>query len=473
MLTTAALVKLEHQASKKEDKRVCTRMCEVLRDHLESLGFGGVWQAALFKKTGGGGATRIEFKRPIGERFHQQLLYFIRPLDRDSSWLVLVSPPDNISIQDVVNAETKRKDLLGPLSTPEPEPVEEAIALNIGQMYKARVVEHVDHGLYVEISAKDGNYRGLIGLADLSETYDRKILNQYPIGKPLRVVVSTIDEPRKLVTCSIRVTEAGIAKTTHSSDLFTGQPDKSGLLSLEGFTKDMKRKFQLLEWMAVLSSAHYPKPIPHEVALSWLMDNLKMEYGATSVDKRGAATLFSALYQGVEPLVQKVENLEGASGRGYLITEFGWGELGGVHKWVAGVPAPPPVAEEATAAHDDATTGRDGGTPAPMPISLLETPLEERVEKIKEILATPAPEVIERPILVVSDEKSVTFMNSAPPVEEVAEYIGKMGRLIDLRSQQDALAREQDDLERWLKENSHLQLIADRVYKRFVNGLAS
>lgn len=396
---------------KRDSTRVVKGMIDLFSQRLTELGRTGKWSVELYKKTGTGVQDRLIFKRVFKDNQitggKSTLMYHARPLDRDSAWLVFVEPPTEDDGFAVVEAEMNPKKAAPPAEAPKQDAVP---ALCENHVHRARISRHANHGIEIEIG--EDNQPGFIPLADLcvDGKYDKKAINKYTVGKVIKVVIC--DASKSPIVCSIRVDS--VLSTSHAMDMFTGVPDKEGHLSLKGFTRDYKRVYRLIEWLASNKEEH-GEVMSKEVALKLTEEFMALTYGSKTLDTRGAGAILSHLCEAVEslpePMLQK-------SVDGYSLTEFAWIELGLKPQ------APVAVIEVA---------------PEPEPVP--ETPREERDQ---------APATVDSIIDV-------------PPLEDLIKYAGMALRYAQVCSSIDAILREKAEIEEWLSANGKLKRHADSL----------
>lgn len=391
----------------KDSKLVVGRMTQIFRKHLDKFGLRGKWGLALYKKTGSSGQDRIVFKGIISNNATGNkpvLMYSGRPMDRDSSWLVAVTPPKGIDLNYIEELESKAK---GTAQTTKNEPEDETkdeIMVAVNQVKFANVVDHAQHGLNILV---EGGHEGFIPLADICEgKYERKWLNRYPIDKRIKVVITEVGSDGRL-KCSVRTD--GILSTNSLQDVFSGVADKDGTLKLSGFTKDPGRIYELVNWLAMTAmdgTAGDPRPLCQIEATDAAMEFIITKYDAKTVSKQSVAVILTSLCSSIEPLIRKDDD------GNYFLTEFGWAELGGREKFMPGYQ-------------------KDNGC--------------------EDADASPVNENDDDAEVVDSD------------IADVIEYLGKAIRHAEVSSQASMIMKEKEELEAWLAEHSFLQGRASKL----------
>lgn len=302
----------------KDSARVVGGIIDLFARRFSAFGLNGCWSLELLRKTGGGGQERLVFKRQTNGIF----LYQARPLDRDSSWTVVVHPPASANLKTLLDKEQ---------ATPsQPEEVTPLIQISVcnEQVYKARVTAHLSHGLSIEIESKTGPCPGFIQLADIG--FDKASINKYPVNKNIKVLVC--DASKVPVVCSTRTDT--VLTTTNANDMFTGRPTGDGSLSLKGFTASSKRILSLVEHLGVFSGG---ERIPKETAISITMEYLKAEYGGTA-ERQQIVTILNAMCNKSDAMPAATLS---RTDEDYSLTSFALDELPHIK---GEQPAPAPVA---------------------------------------------------------------------------------------------------------------------------------
>lgn len=386
------------QGENKDNARVIGGIVDLFAKRYSAFGLNGCWLLELLRKTGGGGQERLVFKRLT----NGVLLYQARPLDRDSSWTVLVHPPENANLKMLLDKEQG----LPKETLATPAPIE--ISVCNEQVYRAKVTAHLAHGLSIEIETKTGPCPGFIQLADIG--FDKAAINKYPVNKTMKVLVC--DASKVPVVCSTRTDT--VLTTTNANDMFTGRPNGDGSLSLKGFTTSSKRILNLVEHLGVFSGG---EKIPKEMAISITMEYLKAEYGG-STERQQVVTILNALCNKSDVLPAATLS---RTDEDYSLTAFALDEL-------------PHIKEELPAP-----------APTPQPVPQIEMQIE--IQK-----AEPAPAPAESPERIV-------------PIDEIVEYLGKACRQVELKSHIEALAKEKKALDEWLSANGHVKAAAQSLQR--------
>jgi len=422
----------------KDSVRVVSGIINLLTGYLGQRGADGDWKIELYRKTGGGGMERVYFKRKHKTQGRDDALLFqVRPLDRGSSWTVVAYPPKGYNVDKMLNAQPVEKEPEEEEEEQQEEDKDISGLLAINQIHQAKVTEHYPHGFDVEISVKDKKVMGFVGLADLG-SYDPKMLNKFPVGKTIRVLVCDTTEP---VTCSTKV--EAVLSTDNSKDVFTGALNSDGSLPLRAYTKDHRRVFDLLQEIVVEMMQTRKNFLTKDVAVECVTKWLMKKYNAKSIPLRAVPALLRQLCQSLEqvpmPVLRKVDD-------GYALTDFAWGELGGMEQFFSDAPSEDVL--KASTGEEDEDDGEDIGgvvaTPPPAPM-----PLE-----IEDILED-------------EDEDVEDHQNNGCDLTKVAEYFGKLCRLNELSSQIASLTNERKEIERWLDENKHLRASVRQVQSVF------
>lgn len=421
-MTNSQLTVRCRNGGRKEDKSVVSQMCHMLTRHFADLGFGskgGVWNVDLFKKTGGGTQERINFKRVHRDNVSggkSVLEYFIRPYDRDSSWLIFIDPPDGVSCADVEKLEDPK-----PAAAVEPAPSDiPSVALNVNQVYRAKIAKHGEHGLEIMLD-EEKNLIGFIPLSDLcmNGKYDKKELNKYPVGSIIKAAV--VDATKLPIVCTSQLD--GIIETDHPQDVFTGTAGGDGLIKLGGFTRSQSRVYELIEWLAMHAADRdpdkCPKPIPFDEAAALVDEYVLTKYGAKP--HKSASLLNALCIAGVEPMLEKID-------RCYFPSKFAWSELGGI----------------------EAFQRRAKGIKDPEP---------EIQEEIVETAVEPVEEVAAETVVALEEVIGTAIANHQRiiPLDEVVEYLGKAVRLAEVNAALKSYGDERDELAKWLSENAEIR----------------
>ena len=380
--------------------RVVTAMVNLIRDHFEGLGFDGTWRAELFKQTGTIAQNGIQLKRKILD----SLLYQVMPCSRDDSWQVIITPPNNVTVDKVEQVESQGPQII--VSAPVEEKKYDDIVEN--QMRKAKIVKHEPYGLRVLIDEK---YEGLIQLCDVSPSHDKKELNKFPVGSSVPVVIGNIDKSRDLIICTIN--NSGIVATSAKGGTFTWTPNPDGSFTFgpeSKYLKDLNNKFEFLGWIAEVTKDFDPKPTPSKSVHDWIIERVKDKSGATSVSVHAIVVFVTSLCKEKPPLIVRKED-------GYIITELGWGELGGKEAFKSG-----------KALH-----------------------LEPAIELEPVIEPEPHSEPIDRLV-------------------ELTAYIRNYVRYADVVTRLEILGKEKQELEKFIEDNKHLKDEAMKLHSNFNMG---
>ncbi len=393
------MINLSFPSSNKIRSNLANQIKSILRSYLNERGYEGDWEAELFKKTGENTTEKIELRKISKE--NQYAVYAVRPFDKSSSWRITVRPPKGFDIEQL-----NEKAVTQEVETPTEE-VEEP---TVNQLRKARIVTHLQHGMEILIDEK---YEGFIPLQDVSESYDKKDLNRYPVGSLLRVVIADTSKP---YPCTIRTD--GIATTTSKNDLFSGQPDSDGRLSLLSYTKDPNRIHEFVQVFSIIAESHKPKSVPYEEAIKWMTDFFKDKYKAKDIHPKGVLRLFTTICHSRDTCwIKKTQD-------GYEVTEEGWIEVSHQAPEVIQAVALEPELEKA-----EAVTKQ----------------VESRLQPIVEHL---------EPI------------HAQPTLDDLITYIRKSQRLVDVTEERRMLDKEITELKDWLDNNLQLKMAADTFYNQ-------
>jgi len=302
------------------DGRVMNAVAKLLKAHLERLGLSKQWACRLLERTGAGGNETVKFRHIVKDATGEYPVYMVRPFDRDTAWNVKVFPPPGVTCRNI-------EDIEKPMATAPAVPAP-ASKYTACQIHRAKVLGHLysgtdcrAHGLRIVLGNE--GVEGYIPLADISPTYNRRELDKYPVGTVIsRVAVA--DPTRKPMRCTLHVD--GLANPDDSRDVFTGRPDKAGVLNLAGFTRDIGRTYELLGELKTLAECCRPKgsgdnpAMPRIDVLACASEFFQREYGA-KVSPVGIVSMLTGLCKVAEPMLRRVAD-------DYQLTEFGWTELG-------------------------------------------------------------------------------------------------------------------------------------------------
>lgn len=406
-------------------KEETAKIAHTIRKHLLCLGFcDGRWDLGIIRKTGKTKANEIEFSHRNARKFYYQ----IQPIDSDASWRIILHVPVFVDPSSLIEAE--RDSIKKGAQQMDNITKSDDIQITVGQIHKAIVSEHLEYGLKIKI----GEYEGIILLADISETYDKNDLFRYPVGKTISIIVSSIDEKKKQIMCSTKIETV----TSSTTNLFTGVPNKDGSLSLQGYARDLHRKYDIVERLAILCIDNPNRNVKHDVAVAHIESFFKEKYNALTLDKRGLSALLTGICQGDIAWLQKTED-------GYTLTELGWETIDGQSQ-PALKPKPPELVEPAP-------------EPAPEPAQVPD-------KKCKFTGETAILELITKP--------TITALSPKPPISKeididiIAEYLGKGSRLHIIDQNIKALINEQEEIKKWFNSNQHLHIIADRLFMKIM-----
>jgi hypothetical protein len=256
------------------------------------------------------------------------------------------------------------------------------------------------------------------------------------------------------VTCSTRVN--AVLSTTNSKDFFTGTPNKDGSLSLKSFTKDYKRVYDLLQDLIIDMMGSRNNFIRKQRAVERATEHLKSKYGAMTIDFRSVPLLLNQLCHALESIPLPVLRRENdGTDDGYALTDFAWGELGGMDNLLFDKKEEPPEpqAEEAELVQGSSISGSE-----PEPESPAEDP----------------------PVDDVREEIDESMDDLSGRIEDAAAYFGALCRLNEVSSQISTLQAEQEKLQKWVDENKplkdallQLQRVFSSVSKKRVQELTN
>ena len=451
------VIECPSKETKRDDARVVFGIARLLSEHYEQKGIGGKWKMRLFRKTGGGGQERLVFRKLIDDPGGNQpvLMYQVRPLDRDSSWTVLLYPPPGCNLKDIVSLENAPS--LPPetqVETPvQEEDVSESLCDN--QVYVAKVSAHKEHGLLVEIAIEDEKVLGFVPLSDLD--YDKQLENKYRVGKNVKVLVA--DSSKSPVVCSIR---GAIEMTSSDSlkDVFTGAPNKNGSLSLRGYTLSGYQKiYELVEDLALSMLDSDPPYLSKEKAVDAAIEYWKKKYNVPVVERSVTGTILNQLCKGTKAVPVP---LLCHQGDGYSLTEFALNELDLSEKPQSAEASPVILSEQPKSVPAEPVAESE-----PDPVT--ETDEQHLSAKQTDMFLdhNPIPETTEQPDAtvepVVEQAQPSTPEISPEMVKEAALYFGKASRFAEISSQLSSLQTEHEDLAAWLEKNKDLRKIAQAV----------
>jgi hypothetical protein len=428
-----------------DSPRVVNGIVNIVSEYLKERRADGEWELELFRKTGGGGQERIQVKRRTNLPGGAALICQVRPLDRDSSWNVLVHPPSDVDLEKLLSYKEQPKE---PQEEKQDKEEKTSSVLFLGQVCFSKVKSHHKHGLNVEIEEKGKTIGGFIPLADLGG-YNPNVLKKYPVGKSIKVLVC--DLSRSPITCSTRVDT--VLSSDDSHDVFTGTSNQDGLLSLKSYAKNFKRIYELVEALIPVMVASKENFISFDRAIEEATKYLLWKYKSTSIDSRAVPAILRQLCGFMEAM-QVPLLARHSSGKGYELTNFAWSELGGKDYWFDR------VAEVASQNdYKDATMVVEAEVPKS------ESGSEDHVKE-QEASATVGAvphvaliqEVEEYPVQSAS---STEIKNCAEDVsiclDSAAKYLGKSCRLAEISSHLSSLQAEKEEIECWLERHKELK----------------
>ena len=421
-----------------DSARIVSGIVRLFSEYLDERGGSGEWELELFKKTGAVAQERVVFKRKIDAYGNMAALFQIRPMDRNSSWKVIAYPPSDADLERIMSAKRKRK--AKPVTEPVPvkqtdSSLSSSDVIFDGKVCLAKVASHRKHGLNVEIEEKGFQIAGFIALADLGG-YDPKILNKFPVGKAMRVLIC--DSSRSPITCSTKVNV--VLTSDDSKDTFTGATNKRGLLMLKSFVRDYKRVYDLVESVLIpLTMEVKENFISHDRAVDEVKEYLLKKYGAKAIDYRSVPAIIGQICGRLDtmpiPLVERHPN-----GNGYRLTEFGWAEFGGQDRFLSDNYVEPEVEQQ------------------------VEEPEEQQPETVE--TEWEKPETKDNPLGAASEAEG-QFPSQAEMANHVEDwahnldlattYFGKACRLAEISSQISSLQGEKEEIEKWLEDHKGLR----------------
>jgi hypothetical protein len=339
---------------KKDSPKAIIGIVRLVKEHL--LGFGineGKWSVNLIKKTGGGGQDRIVFKSIYEDSKKPSIVFFVRPFDRDSSWLIETYPPPCISVAELkAKFEGKKEEPVSevqqePKEEPKEETQEKSQNIITNQIGKAKVIKILDgEKLGIEIEVKVGfggrekKYNSFLSLDDIREgEYDKKELTRWPPGKTFKVLVLEVDEEAGTAECSSHTD--GYSSSKNLDDRFSGSLNADGTIILTGFCDDSLRILGLVRWMSEKVSDR-TLPLNSKTMQEICQSYFDAKYGNGEHIKffpKQLPNIIRGLTGGNNPL------LEGNVKSGYLVTEAGWNEFDALKRMAKGEVVSSPIVE--------------------------------------------------------------------------------------------------------------------------------
>lgn len=440
-------VNILENKGQREEATTKTEIADIFRKHLLRLGFReGRWDIDIIKKTSKVCTHPLEYMHHAARKFYYQ----VQSSERSNAcWRIVLHIPVFVDPVSVIAAE---RGLAENGTSQMNNTTEEAIQITVGQIHKATIREHLEYGLKIQI----GEYEGIILLADISEDYDKNDLFRYPVGKVIPVLISSIDDKKKQIVCSTKIET--VASTT---DLFTGVPNKDGSLSLLGFARDLHRKYELVERLAILCMDDPNHNVKHDVAVAHIDSFFKEKFNATTLDKRGLSALLTGISSGDFAWLKKTDD-------GYTLTELGWETIEGQSK-----PKPAPeIVEpqpdntpesEPEPKSPELVTSQTNAIKEAGSYTQLKKPEEPEDEKHLEDFKEHMPRKADAHNEVIQENRI-----KKTDLDEVAECLGRMARLHAITHNISALITEQEEIQKWLDNNRHLHIIANRLFQKMM-----
>jgi len=383
----------------------------------------GKWNLFLVKKTGGGGQDKVLLRSLNENPKRPGAIFFLRPHDRDSSWLVEVCPPSEVAMTELktkLNSAVSESKIE---SAPEPHEKQPNIITN--QLGKATVTAIKDVGIEINVEVGFGGrekiYKSFLSLDDVREgKYDKKELTRWPVGKSFKVIVFDVNEEEGTARCSSHYD--GYSTSKHINDKFSGSLNADNTMILVGFCDDLLRIVDVVRYVSENVKDRIT-PFTFKELQPILQDYFNVKYGhgeKVVISHMQFVSLSVGLRSGTSPLLERIS--EGKEGK-YLITENGWNEFDGMKRM-----------EELEAQ-----------TPEP---SFVETEVQE-----------PVVETVIEPEL----QKEINFIN-------IMEYHAKETKLSfieeSIKIEQERLAlleMEKEDILKYLETNKHLKEELDKM----------